>query len=156
MFVPSTARQNVSTDDPNLRQLARLSDISLTQKPGADYSALLAGVAANEPSQRTTVSTPGRVFNLPIGDNKRVYHQLSDFQCDEARGTMARAIDCQLRCTNLERRLDSLRVAYGNGRDDVASDILNLEQDLEAARRELRTLTNTAIRQEISYLNQFL
>lgn len=156
VFVPSTARQNVSTDDPNLRQLARLSDISLTQKPGADYSALLAGVAANEPSQRITVSTPGRVFNLPIGDNKRVYHQLSDFQCDEARSTMARAIDCQLRCTNLERRLDSLRVAYSNGRNDVASDILDLEQDLEAARRELRTLTNTAIRQEISYLNQYL
>lgn len=156
VFVPSSARQNVPTDDPNLRGLARLSDISLTQKPGADYSGLLAAVAANEPSQRVAVNSPGRVFNLPIGDNKLVYHQLSDFQSDEARSTMARAIDCRLCCTNLERRLDSLRLAYSRGSNDVASDILDLEHELEAARRELRTLTNSAIRQEINYLNQYL
>lgn len=154
VFVPSTSRKNVPTDDANLLQLARLSDISLTQQPDADYSQLLANIAANENATRGNAGASARVFNLPIGGNDRVYHYLSDFQSDEARSAMARAIDCQLRCQNLARRLDALRRNYAGGRSDLSADIVDAERELDAARRELRTLKNSAIRLELNYLTQ--
>ncbi len=154
VFVPSTARRNVDLDDPNLRTLAKMSDISLTQSPGTDFSGLLSKIDQNGSVGPTAGASSGRTFNLPIGSNDRVYHTLNDFHNPEARSAMARAIDSELRCINLERKLAALRRSYTDGKIGVGADILDAEDQLAGARREKQIQTNTAIRLELNYITQ--
>ena len=154
VFVPSATRRNVDLDDSNLRALAKMSDISLTQSPGTDYSALLSRIDQNGSVGPTAGASSGRTFNLPIGGNDRVYHTLNDFHNPEARSAMARAIDSELRCINLERKLAALRRSYTDGKIGVGADILDAEDQLAGARREKQIQTNTAIRLELNYITQ--
>ena len=67
---------------------------------------------------------------------------------------MARAIDSELRCINLERKLAALRRSYTDGKIGVGADILDAEDQLAGARREKQIQTNTAIRLELNYITQ--
>ncbi len=147
VFVPSETRVNVSPDDPNLIALAQLSDISLTREPSKTYPSVPTGPIAPTGDSDEGSSTQA-AFQLPIAGTGRVYTSLSDFRKTEARKLMAQAINAKAEIKSIESKLTSLRAVYATGNHSCATDILNLERDLDAARQRMRSLTNKAIQLE--------
>ncbi len=154
IFVPSETRVNVPEDNPDLKSLAMLSDISLTREDGKDYAALLERVknaGASGAVRRGNAGAPA--FELPMGSASVIYTSLSDFRSPSARDAMARAINVKAEIASIESRLDGLREKYRNGYKDTGADIINLEHRLEDARGELADYINRAIKDETSNRN---
>ncbi|MDE6287780.1 MAG: hypothetical protein K2M00_03215, partial [Muribaculaceae bacterium] len=150
VFVPSDTRVNVDVEDPNLVPLARMSNISLTRKAGTDYSGILRAIdATDEARAKNANREEGNLFDLPIGSSTTVYHNLDDFKSPQARQLMARAINARARINRLEERLRMLREAYRTGDKSTGPTIIDLEDELEQARREYNHLTNKAISTEL-------
>lgn len=114
-FVPQDLRVNVDIDNPNLTSLACLDNISLTRKPGVDYSSLLQA----------------------IKDNSR---QAKPAQQSAAMKTY---LEKQAKFDDIMTKLETLRRLYASGDHSQASFILRIEQQLPALRAELR-LARTA------------
>lgn len=150
VFIPSETRVNVAADDPDLVSLARLDNISLTRRSGTDYTAVKERIAAITDRRGDSPRESGSAFTLPIGSATRIYHNLSDFRSPQARKLMAGAIDARAGIERLESSLDALRQKYRSGDLRVASDILDLEDRLAAARRDYDTLVNKAIAAELN------
>lgn len=142
VFVPSDNRVNVDEDDDNLVSLARLDDIDLARQ-GVDAEAVKTKINNIKPA--SAPQTASADFNLPIGDNGRVYHNLRDFRSTAARKAMAQAIDARVEITRLEARLAELRQQWANGKRNNSIAILNLEQQLDDARQRQKDFTNEAI-----------
>lgn len=151
VFVPADTRVNVDVEDPNLVSLARMSDISLTRRSEADYSGILKAIeATNETRAKAGNREEANLFELPIGSSTTVYHNLDDFKSPQARQLMTRAINARARINRLEERLGLLREAYRTGDVSKGPTILDLEEELEQARREYSHLTNKAISTELA------
>lgn len=146
IFVPNDTRINIDPDDENLTELARLSDISLTQI-GADYQAVQQRISAISEYDNGD-DTSSAAFDLPIASTNVVYHNLSDFRNSKARAAMTKALNERAKITNLTARLDTLRENYRQGDRSQATTILNLEQQLREARVAMRLYINEAIRLE--------
>ncbi len=150
VFVVNDSRVNVPADDPQLVQLARIDDISLTQSD-IDVQAVCDRI-----DQLSIVeipgTTPGATFTIPIGSTSVVYHNLSDFKSDEARRLMFKAIDTRAGIQRLEGQLDTLRAAYRAGDTSGAINILDLEQQLDSTRSTYNDLVNQAIQTELNNL----
>lgn len=149
VFVPSETRVNVAGDDPNLVALARIDEISLTQTPGTDYSAIRERIEAAASAAADNSRPTEAAFTLPIGSTDVIYHNLSDFKSPQARQLMARAIEARARINSATSRLTSLREAYRCGDQSVAITITNLEDDLDSARRDYDNFVNKAIAAEL-------
>lgn len=149
VFVPSDTRVNVDSDDPNLTALARLDDISLTQTPGTDYSAVRERIAAAATSSADNIRPTASAFELPIGSTTVIYRNLSDFKSPQARQLMAKAIDTRARINSITAKLSALREAYRGGDRSSAISITNLEEELDRARHEYDVLVNKAISAEL-------
>lgn len=148
VFVVNDSRVNVPADDPQLVQLARIDDISLTQSD-VDVQAVRARI--NEVGTAETPGTPtGSTFAIPIGSASVVYHNLSDFKSDKARRLMFKAVDTRAGIQRIEEQLNTLRAAYRAGDTSGAIRILDLEQQLESARTTYRDLVNQAIEAELN------
>lgn len=145
IFAPSQMRVNVDSSNPALTSLARLSDISLTHRPGVDYQAMLASRLPKDDAAGPAVASPK--FALDMG-NGHVYTSLKDFRSDRARSAMleALAMDAKLR-KHLEKE-DALRERYRRGDHSVDRAIIASEADTEAMRRSIRAKVNAAIRAE--------
>lgn len=151
VFVPADTRVNVDVEDPNLISLARMSDISLSRRPEANYSGILNAIeATSETRAKAGNREEANLFELPIGSSTTVYHHLDDFKSSQARQLMTRAINARARINRLEERLVLLREAYRTGDTSTGPTILDLENELEQARREYNHLTNKAISTELS------
>lgn len=140
VFIPSDIRVNVDVDDPNLISLAKLSDISLTQKEGVDYAGKIAADSNND--EDTAAS-----FMLDMG-NGRIYTTLSDFRQPAARSAMIEYIGAQ---TELERQLQKeqvLRDRWRTGDHSVKADILDSERHTDYLRKNLKRLRNAVITAE--------
>lgn len=150
IFVPEENRVNVSTDNPDLTAIARLTDISLTRKPGVNYNAILARLQqlGVEDNVRNASVTAGGEFRIPIASLSKVYTRLDDFRNPEARGAMAQAIDCRAEIEQIQKRLTELRLAYSKGQTKESINILNLEHSLDDARRRMEIFINRAIKAE--------
>lgn len=142
MFRPSHTRVNVSPDNPDLTALARLSDISLTWEPGADYTALRDRIRQADKAPRQTGQSH-ESFNIAVGN--RTFRSLDDFTSPEARKAMARAINARAAISSIEARLAGLREKYRNGDHSGEATILNLEQQLADERLNYREAVNEAI-----------
>lgn len=142
VFVTADTRTNVAADDPNLVSLAKLSDISLTRKPGTDYPSLpdIADLRTS-PTRRGDKAS----FALPIGSASRIYTSLSDFRTADGRRAMGEAINAKAKAEQIESRLNALREKYRKGNTIVAGDISDLEHQLDAARNDIRRYSNNAI-----------
>lgn len=154
IFIPSDSRVNVDTENPDLVALARLSDIKLTQRPGANYKPLLDAIAAVKPAGNSNSETARSAFVLPIGSDNLVYYNLSDFKSPQARQLMATALDARAGIQKTETRIEALRSTYRTGDYRVASDILDLEQQLDELRTKYRALCNQAISAELRQLRK--
>jgi len=140
-YIPSDTRINYSPDDPDIADRAFIRSIKATQEPDKDYSAYL-----RMPEQSASVASESD-FALSMG-NGEVYTTLADFKNPQARNAMEQYLDSRAELARMEQRLDALRRTYASGDHAVASDILELERRVVAARSMLIRMRNTAIRIE--------
>lgn len=145
VFRPAQTRVNVNPDAPDLTALARLSDISLTHEPGADYSALRDRIRSAGPA-RNERTNARESFNIAVGN--RTFRSLDDFSSSEARKAMARAVNARAAIASIESKLAALREKYRGGDHSGEASILNLEQQLADERLNYREAVNEAINME--------
>lgn len=141
-FIPQNLRVNVDPDDPQLAALAALSDISLTRKPGKDYSAVFRAIEEGKAMDNTPVQAPDFLLSFPDG---RVYTNLADFSNPDARDAMKTYLAKEKKYRQILADLQELRLKYASGDTGVSSVILEVESKLPAARAELRSLRNNAL-----------
>lgn len=148
IFPPSETRVNYSPDTHELVSFARLDNISATQVDGKDYKSLLnsrlSGIIG--PITENGISPK---FELDLGENG-IYTSLEDFKNPNAKRAMLRFLTTSVEILNLEKRLSGLRNEYSKNKSNLLIDeILNLEGQIESARKEARELRNSAIKLEI-------
>lgn len=146
VFIPSEVRVNAAPDDPNLHELARLSDMSLTRKEGVDYSELLQS-RLPEPDEGDSGSSSSPRFALDAGNGK-VYTSLSDFHNDRARSAMLEALGVEAELRKHLAREEALRERWRKGDRGVRLDILDSETQTAQLRERIANLRNTAARLE--------
>ncbi|MDE5661888.1 MAG: hypothetical protein K2I04_04595, partial [Muribaculaceae bacterium] len=146
IFAPSQMRVNADPSDPDIEALARLSDISLTQRPDVDYKELLASkLPARDASGETIAASPR--FMLDMGNGK-VYSSLSDFRNDRARSAMLEALAAEASLRKHLLKENELRERYRKGDRSVADAILDSERETTRLRERIRSQRNAAVRQE--------
>lgn len=143
IFIPSDLRVNVDIDDPNLIDRARLSSISSTWRPGADYSELLSKVTSILPA--ATDKKPQFSFTLPDG---RVVTRYEQFSNDRAREAMGRYLSLTGQTAEAKSRLAELRQQYADGDTSVGQEILQLERDILNADAEAVRVANDVVKAE--------
>lgn len=146
IFAPSQMRVNADPSDPNIAALARLSDISLFQKEGVDYKAMLAEKLPTDNGEEITETTaPSFAID---GGNGRIYYRISDFHNRRAKAAMleSMAVESALR-RHLEQE-DALRESYRKGNHSVSQQILDSEKETERLRKQAMTLRNRALKLE--------
>ncbi len=146
IFSPSQMRVNVEPDNENLHALALLTDMSLTQNPETDYSAVLESRLPDNSSNQTPDNSASR-FALDMGNGK-IYTSLSDFHSEQARSAMLEYLVAEAAFRKHMAAEQALREKYRLGDKSVASDILASEKETVAARSRLTKLRNAAIRLE--------
>lgn len=147
IFMPSQMRVNADPDDPNLLAMARLTDISLMQKPGTDYAALLASRLPDATDGGDIGAKSSPRFALDMGNGK-VYTSLSDFRNDAARSAMLEYMGAEVLLRRHIASEEALREKYRHGDTSVADAILDSERETAAMRARAATLRNAAVRLE--------
>ncbi len=147
VFIPSQVRVNADPDEDDVQALARVSDISLTQKPGADYSKLIAFCHTERKGASGNSGMDASSFTIDMG-NGRVYDKLADFRNDDARAVMLDALAARAALRRHLEQEDALREQYRNGNHGVAQQILDSEAETGRMRQRVMTLRNTAVRLE--------
>lgn len=147
VFIPSQMRVNVEPGDPNLASLARLDNISLTQKADVDYRELLGNRLPPEDVEISGEFSKSPTFALDMGNGK-VYYRLSDFKNERAKAAMLEALATE---SGLRKHLiheENLRSRYSKGDKSVASAILESEAETARLRARFASQRNDAVRLE--------
>lgn len=147
IFTHSQLRVNVSPYNSNLRAIAKLSDISLTQKEGTDYAALLASKLPEADNSTNDISNRSPKFALDMGNGK-IYTSLSDFRNDRARMAMLEVLTAEATLRKHLEKEDALRARYSKGDKSVSKLILDSEAQTESMRKQIASQRNSAIRLE--------
>lgn len=145
IFSPSDVRVNVEPGDSKLASLARLNDISLTQKPDINYKALLAERLPSEPEMKNPEKQ--QRFFLDLGNGK-VYTRLSDFRNGAAKSAMLEVLACRAEMRNKEKQTEKLRDEYRSGNRSVVSAIKDAEVAMSRLQKQYIALKNKVIRLE--------
>lgn len=147
-FVPSEIRVNYPVDFPGLTDIAKLTDIKLTQDATSDYKSLrrkIAGLTTAHSRKNGRSEAPE--FNLTLPDGRKLT-RMTDFNSSMARSAMKDYLDALARYNSNQDRLSSLRQAYAKGDRSVSSQILEMENNLENERQHLIELRNQVINSE--------
>lgn len=142
-FIPSDVRVNVPVTDPNIGQLAALSNIKLTQK--SKHDDLLARIHQlnNEGPQSSFVDAePDFVFELPNGRTLTRWDQIAN---PEMRRLMENYVDALQEYKENEHNLEQLRADYAKGHKELEPNILNLERKLAYSHSQIKNLSNRVI-----------
>lgn len=133
VFIPRDLRSNYPPDRGDIVSLARLTDYTATQPEDADYSALLATIAAID----TETAEIEKEFEFPAkGTTYYRYDQLPD---DKSRAAMRAYQNTAKRLEADERSLLELRKEYHSKRSSqIASQIRQAEIAIETTRTEAR------------------
>lgn len=143
MFKPNEVRRNINVDDPHLSDKAMLRDISLTWKPGTDYTDLKESLR--------NISGPGMQlkaqcrFVMPDG---RIISRIEQLTDPDARRAMRQYIELENDFNQAAVRLEELRARYAKGDTSVGPEILSQEKNQERDRVTLRQLANEVISYE--------
>ncbi len=146
IFAPSPMRINADTSDPSLIALARLSDISLTQKKGVDYKALLESKLPSQ-TDKSSISSASPRFSIDLGKGK-VYYRLSDFRNGDARSAMLDALATEATLRKHLADEEALRSRYRKGDRSVSDAILDSEARTNTLRQRIKEQRNAAVRLE--------
>ena len=153
VFIPAETRVNVDEDDPDLISRSKLDDISITNQ-GTDIQAVKDRIDAAASATDSSDKKTGRDFELAIGSAERIYHTLSDFRSATARKYMKQALELNSDIARTEQRLASLRQKWHDGNRSSGVTILNLEEQLAAARKQYAETVNRAISEELKVLKK--
>lgn len=146
IFVPSDARVNYSADRPDISDLAYITSVKATWPEGFDPRAVL-NKAAKARAEHSAASASRDAFALSLGDG-RIVTDPSQLHSPQAKA-LVKDYEKQLKTlADTESRLTALRTQYGTGGKSVASQILDLEQQLPALRARLKNAANAIIRAE--------
>lgn len=151
VYLTSDVRRNYNTDDEDdIMILASAGDISMTQNPAADYSAIKRQIA-NSSKAKVAEEKTDFIFVLPGG---RVYTKLNDFSTATAKRLMQQYLSAEKEQSDDLNRLASLRRRYhdsGRGKGTIAAidnQILDLEKKTELQREKLLKMRNSIITAE--------
>ena len=147
VFIPSQMRVNYPLSDEHLTELARLTSISLTWNPDADYSALRAKIFSADTAASSDMENAMPVFLMDMGNGK-VYTSLSDFKREEGRRSMVEYLGERVRLRKLLESLDAMRVRYAAGETSLTAKILDMEAEERDIRGNLEVLRNAVVRNE--------
>lgn len=140
-FIPQELRINYPTDTPDLTDFAKVQSIKMTQTEGTDYESLKKKIA-NVSSGNNADSGAEFSFALPGG---RVIHSLSELSNRNAVDAMKSYLMAEESLRKLKANLAKLRVAYGKGDKNVASQIRSAENEVERKKAELLRLKNRVV-----------
>lgn len=147
-FVPAEIRVNYPVDFPGLTDIAKLSDIKLTQEASSDYKGLrrkIAGLATA--NSRKSGKSEAPEFNITLPDGRKVT-RLTDFNSPMARSAMKDYLAALAEYRSRQDKLSALRQAYAKGDKSVSTEILEMEKNIEAERKHLMELRNQVINSE--------
>lgn len=133
IFKTNDVRKNYILDEEDdIISLAKVADISITQNPDTDYSAIINGI--NERSLAKE-SDSGIEFIFPLPEGK-VAKRLSDFTSAAAKRNMQQYLDALKEHTALTDKLDELRKQYhrSDRNKGTATALKNQILDLESKR----------------------
>lgn len=151
IFKPSSLRINYSIDDPNLRNLAKLTSIRDTWKSDSNYSELL-----NQIQSIDMDAKPVRfdfTFNVTNG---KIYHHYSDFKSKNAKDLMHKYVN---QTSLLQTKLDELSIlrdAYKSEKKGTKynSDILNIENEVLKLHNVISKLASEIRKAELNTNNK--
>lgn len=144
-FIPQDLRVNVDVDSPHLSSLARLDNIALTRKEGADYRAISKAISDGQAMGAASTPVPDFLFAMP---GNRVYTSLADFRNPRAKAAMKEYLSKEKKFAGITSRLEELREAYRRGDRSQSALITELESRMDNARAELRSLRDNVIKLE--------
>ena len=144
LFKPLEMRVNVDVTAPDLIDRARLTSISSTWEPDADYSELIQAIA-NISSESYSLR-PQCLFGLPDG---RVITRVEQLHNADARMALRHYIDLENSMKDNAVHLESLRRTYASGDTSVGPEILRLEKQALDDAVTLRHASNEVIEAEM-------
>lgn len=147
MFIPNEFRKNYTTDNPNLKSLALLNDISLAQPEEAveTIDSLRKAIADIKPAEIT--ADPEFDFMIAPGV---VYHNLDDFTSEKAAGLMSQWMEKTQKFEVQKEQLKELRTQFSDNKSDASlrSQILSIEKRVEKDRKSLDKLRGEIVKAE--------
>ncbi|MDE6553651.1 MAG: hypothetical protein K2K98_11955, partial [Muribaculaceae bacterium] len=148
IFKTNDVRKNyVTEEEEDIVSLAKVEDITLTQDPETDYSAILKGI---EERNRVVKRNDGYDFIFPMPQG-RVAKRLSDFSDPTAKRDMQKYLHSVELYADLERILTDLRKKYHMASrrhgsvEAIKNQIIELEQKRVDMSEELKQLRNSII-----------
>ena len=156
-FVPTETRESFEGDHLDrgrLSSLARIDRIADTWAFGNREEALRRLADAVAQQEKKTGAPAG---SFVIGDHL-TYHHADDFESAEARKTYQQLGELLAMQTLEERKLSQLRTQYCEakqaGREKLAAQILEGEQQLRQIYRDVEQLSKDARNKEIEFINK--
>lgn len=149
LFIPNELRRNHDAENPDIKSLALLDDISLTQKDedSARIESLRDAVTRIETEQPTPSGE--HMFSFPVAAG-RVYHTMSDFRSERAAELMQQWTADSEALDEMREELKDLRRRFVTNRSDTTlrTRILDLENRCDKAAGALNRLRGEIIRAE--------
>ena len=151
VFKTNEVRKNYNPDEEDdIISLARIDDISVTQNPETDYSAII-----KEINKRSNLDKKesGSSFIFPMQGGK-VMRRISDFKSNSARSNMQQYLQALEEHKALENKLSDLRKRYHQtdkkkgSATSLKNQILELEKQRDWQNERLLKMRNTIITAE--------
>lgn len=144
-FIPKEMRENYSVDEPNLRNLAKITSYRDTWVEGADYTDKLAEI--EDIGTIKKVKKSDFEFEIP---GRGIYRTWDEFQNPVAREAMEGYLDARNKQEADKKRLEELRRQYALGGIDHSDEILSLEKNIRIMRDRLIKMSNRVIELELN------
>ncbi|MDE6549551.1 MAG: hypothetical protein K2L22_11200 [Muribaculaceae bacterium] len=152
VFKTNEVRKNYNPDEEDdIISLARIDDISVTQDPGTDYSAIIRDI--NKRSSQGKKDSDESSFIFPMQGGK-VMRRISDFKSNSARSNMQQYLQALDEHKALENKLTDLRKRYHQtdkkkgSATALKNQILELEKQRDWQNERLLKMRNTIITAE--------
>lgn len=148
VFVPNKTRINIDSDNENIADRARLTDLSATWPEGFDTKAATARIPTPAKTRMAKQDkSPSSDFELSLG-NGRIVRSMKEFRNPDAATAMSDVLRLRNTLNDTVARLKSMRLEYADGNTALKGDIRVLEAEVEKQQKDLRDATNRVIRLE--------
>ncbi len=146
-YIPNDIRKNYDPSNPNITDLARMTNWKSTQNDTVDYAPIRRAIAEIMPMQIKPV--PEFTFRL---SSQKTLHRWSELTYAESEAALREYFDTERTLTQQLADIKSAREAFASGdRSSQCSErILILERDIELTRLRLRNLRNDIFRYEMN------
>lgn len=142
VYLVNDLRKNYDPDDERIVEAARIDSFKNTQDPDADYSDILATIAAIDPDKKAKKAD----FHFPMPGGK-IFTTFDDFSSETAKSMMKKYLAASSRLESDLADLTSMRKQYHSSRSEsLKRQILELEKKTEKERAELKKIKSDVYR----------